>query len=119
MNKGFQLSREDRLHFMRALYSVFRRDHDVNEVEQRVLDTLNQIFCLHANDYKHYVHVNTEDIANEINAVADIRVRIYFLRIIHDVYRKEVQVWFKGPESGHAIKFRSMYAKLESQVKFS
>ena len=91
MQKPLQLTKEEKLCFMRALYSIFYRDRGINTSERSVLDLLNRCFDISTNDYQHYVHVNVADIAKEINAISDVRVRIYFMRIIHDVYLEETE----------------------------
>ncbi len=116
MKGALRLSSSDRQHFMCALYSVFYRDKDINQVERDVLKIFNHHFDVSATDYKSYVHIKEDDIAAEINAIADVKIRIYFMRIIHDVYREEIKTWFNGPETSHAIKFRVMYNRLKGLV---
>ena len=91
MQKPLQLTEKEQLRFMRALYSVFYRDKQINSTERPVLNLLNRCFNMSTSDYQHYVHVNVADIAKEINAIQDVRVRIYFMRIIHDVYLEETE----------------------------
>ena len=67
-------------------------------------------------DYQHYVHVNVADIAKEINAIQDVRVRVYFMRIIYDVYHEETQYWFKGPATDDAKRFTAMYGYLRVNI---
>jgi hypothetical protein len=63
------------------------------------------------------VYSNAAEIAREVNAIADVRVRIYFMRIVHDVYKEEITVWFRGPDSDHAVKLRKIYADLQRLVE--
>lgn len=117
VQKALQLDEAERLRFMRALYSVFFRDQQINAVERGVLNTLNALFKLKTGDYQHYVHGNAAEIAHELNGIADVRVRIYFMRIVHDVYRREIMDWLRGPESGHAVKLRAIYSDLQRLVE--
>ena len=116
MQKPLQLTEQEQLRFMRALYSIFYRDKSINTYESTVLNLLNQCFDMSTNDYQHYVHVNVNDIAKEINAISDVRVRIYFMRIIIDVYHKEIQELFSGPRTDHAKKFCAMYRFLQEAI---
>ncbi len=116
MQQPLQLNKEEKLHFMRALYSVFFRDNKINAIEQSVLHLLNQCFGVSTSDYQHYVHVKVEGIAKEINAIQDVRVRVYFMRIIHDVYNEEIMEFFRGPTTDHAKKFRIMYGFLQESI---
>ena len=130
MQKALQLSKEDKMRFMRALYSIFVRDKHINPTERAVLHLLNQCFNISTSDYQHYVHINVADIAKEINAIKDVRVRVYFMRIIHDTYREEIlgvwkknqdliegiQGFFNGPTTDHAKKFKIMYAFLQEKI---
>lgn len=116
MGSAFRLDVDERLRMMRAIYSVFWRDAEINAVERGVLTTLNQTLGLHTKDYKGYVHTRSADIAREVNGIADVRVRVYFMRLIHDVYLEEIKIWFKGPETEHAVRFRQIYADLRGLV---
>lgn len=117
MGSELRLGEDERLRLMRAMYSVFSRDAEINAVERGVLTTLNQTLDLHTNDYKGYVHTRSADIAQEVNGIADVRVRVYFLRLVHDVYRRELtDLFFMGPETEHAKKFRQIYADLRGLV---
>ncbi|WP_428354990.1 hypothetical protein [Methyloprofundus sp.] len=118
MQKPLQLTQEEKLRFMRALYSIFIRDGEPNDAEHPVLRLLNECFNLSISEYQHYVHINDADIAKEINAIQDVRVRIYFMRIIHDVYREEIQYWFKGPNTDDSKRFAYMYGYLREQIDF-
>ncbi|MBT5222624.1 MAG: hypothetical protein HON51_09570 [Gammaproteobacteria bacterium] len=127
MQQPLQLTKEEQLRFMRALYSVFYRDKQINSTARSVLDLLNQCFHMSTNDYQHYVHVNVADIAKEINAISDSRVRIYFMRIIHDVYLKEIdrlrrhrQKFFVGIQEFLTIDYtkglKEMYGFLQKNI---
>jgi hypothetical protein len=116
MDKPLVLSKDEQICFMRAIYSVFFRDENINDTEKSVLRLLNECFNLSTKDYKHYVHINEVDIAKEINSINDIRVRVYFMRIILDVYREEIKEWFKGAETDHAKQFRKMYDYLQNNI---
>ena len=116
MQQSLQLSKEEKMRFMRALYSIFFRDNHINSLERSVLNLLNQCFDISTSDYQYYVHVKVEGIAKEINAIQDMRVRIYFMRIIHDIYREEIQHIFNGPTTDHAKKFKIMYAFLKESI---
>ena len=56
--------------------------------------------------------------AKEINAIQDVRVRVYFMRIIHEVYQEEIQFWFKGPATDDATRFSAMYGYLQVTINF-
>ena len=116
MDKPLELSKDEQLRLMRSIYSVFYRDEKINDIEQSVLTLLNKCFGLTTKDYKHYVYNNVIDIANEINLINDVRVRIYFMRIILDVYREEIKEWFNGESTDHAMKFRLMYNSLQNRI---
>ncbi|WP_428354988.1 hypothetical protein [Methyloprofundus sp.] len=116
MQLPLQLTKEEQLGFMRALYSVFYRDKQINSTERPVLNLLNRCFDMSTSDYRHYVHVNVGDITKEINAIADVRVRIYFMRVIHDVYRKEIKHLFTGQAADHAKKFKIIYPFLQENI---
>ena len=130
MQQPLQLNKEEKLRFMRALYSIFVHDKHVNSTERAVLHLLNQCFDISTSDYQHYVHIKVADIAKEINAIRDVRVRVYFMRIIHDTYREEIlgmwkmnqdliegiQGFFNGPTTDHAKKFKTMYAFLQESI---
>ena len=116
MQTALRLNETEKFRFMRALYSVFYRDQDINAIEKSVLATLNQVLDVSLGNYDHYVHNDVKEIAREVNGIADIRVRIYFMRIIHDVYLEEIKLWFKGPETKHAIRLRSIYTDLQGLV---
>jgi hypothetical protein len=117
MKTALTLDEDERLRLMRALYSVFWRDGEINTVERGVLTTLNQTLGLHTNDYKGFVHTRPVDIAREVNGIADVRVRVYFMRLVHDVYLRELtELWFMGPETEHAVRFRRIYADLRGLV---
>ena len=116
MQNALMLDEAERLRFMRALYSIFWRDENVNALEQCVLEMLDAVFGVSTGDYKHFVYSKAAGIAGEINKISDVRARIYFMRIIHDVYLEEIKVWFNGPESDHAVKFRRLYADLTGLV---
>ena len=116
MDKPLVLSKDEQIRFMRAIYSVFFRDEKINDTEKSVLSLLNNCFNLSTKDYKHYVHTNEVDIAKEINSINDIRVRVYFMRIILDVYREEIKEWFQGAETDHAKQFRKMYDYLQNKI---
>ena len=118
MQKPLYLNKEEKLRLMRALYSIFYRDDNLNDAEHPVLRQLNQCFDIDIRDYQHYVHVNVIDIAKEINAIRDVRVRVYFMRIILDVYQEEITFWLKGPEKKDAKQFREMYAYLRVNIDF-
>ena len=118
MDKPLELSKDDQLRLMRAIYSVFYRDEKINDIEQSVLTLLNNCFDLKAKDYRHYVHTNVIDISNEINLIKDVRVRIYFMRIILDVYREEIKEWF-GASKNHALQFRIMYKSLQNRINIT
>jgi hypothetical protein len=116
MFDALELNEEDRMRLMRAVYSVFWRDDQINGVERSVLTALNQLFDLHVKDYD-IPFRRAVDIAKEVNAIRNVRARIYFMRIIHDVYKKEItDIWFMGPETDHAKKFRIIYADLQNLV---
>lgn len=117
MEKPLSLSKNEQMCFMRAVYSVFYRDKEINDIEKDVLRILNRCFELSEKDYEYYVHQNADDIAKEINKIKDIRVRIYFMRIIHDVYREEIKKWFKGRDTENAKKFRSIYWDLKNKIE--
>jgi hypothetical protein len=116
VDKPLELSKDDQLRLMRSIYSVFYRDEKINDIEQSVLTLLNNCFDLKTKDYKHYVYTNVVDIANEINLINDVRVRIYFMRIILDVYREEIKDWFNGASKDHALQFRIMYKSLQNRI---
>ena len=73
MQTPLQLNKEEKLQLMRALYSIFYRDDNLNDAEHPVLRLLNQCFNISLGEYKHYVHVNVAEIAKEINAIRDER----------------------------------------------
>lgn len=132
MQSPLELNKEEQLRLMRALYSVFYRDKDINSVEKSVLDSLNRCFGISTSEYRHYVHVNVADIAKEINAIQDVRVRVYFMRIIHDTYHKEAQsIWgetqdlieevqgiFSARTQSREKVFKAMYGYLQTSVNF-
>ena len=109
MDKPLELSKDDQLRLMRSLYSVFYRDEKINDIEQSVLSLFNNCFDLKTKDY----------IANEINLIKDVRVRIYFMRIILDVYREEIKEWFNGASKDHALQFRKMYNSLQNGINIT
>ncbi len=119
MLQPLKLSKEEKMRFMRALYSVFIRDGSLNDAEHPVLRSLNDCFDISISDYQHYVHVKVADIAKEINAIQDVRVRVYFMRIIYDVYHEETQFWFKGPFTDDAKRFKVMYGYLQDRIDFA
>lgn len=117
MGSALRLDDDERLRLMRAIYSVFSRDAEINAVERDVLTTLNLTLGLHTNDYKGYVHTRSADIAQEVNGIADARVRVYFMRLIHDVYRRELtDMWFPEWAAEHLKKFKQIYADLGARV---
>ncbi len=119
MDKPLELSKDDQLRLMRSLYSVFYRDEKINDIEQSVLTLFNNCFDLKTKDYRLYVFTNVVDIANEINLIKDVRVRIYFMRIILDVYREEIKEWFNGASKDHALQFRKMYNSLQNGINIT
>lgn len=111
MKIPISLTSDEKLRFMVSLYSIFNRDNKINKTEGEVLRMIGQIFGLHQNQYKHFANPSPEYIANEINSISDVRARIYFKSIIHEVYRKGIGYW-----SG-ADNFNDIYWSLSEKIK--
>jgi hypothetical protein len=114
MKKPISLSEDERLRFMRSLYAVFYRDENIDKTEGEVLRIFSQVFWVPQNQYRHFSNLSPKLIAHEINLISDVRARIAFLSIIHDVYVKERTAIFGGRDN-----FPDFYMRLKLMVKLT
>jgi len=119
MQKPISLSADEKIRFMGSLYSIFYRDEKIDKTEGEVLRMLGQVFLVHQNQYRQLANPSPEIIANEINSISDIRVRIYFMSIIHEVYRKEIDTWIKNIFPTDTDSFLKLYASLSDKIKLN
>jgi hypothetical protein len=115
MQKPISLTSDEKIRFMVSLYSIFYRDNKIDKTEGEVLRMFGQIFGLHQNQYRLLANPSPEYIANEINSISDVRVRIYFKSIIHEVYRKGVGFWPIRDND----KFLEIYFILSEKIKLT
>lgn len=112
MEKGIELSHQERLNLMKSIYSIFYRDNSTSSLEVNVLNKLSVILNVKKQEYAFNVSIN--EIVYYINNIDDIRVRIYFMEIIKEVYRKEINTIFKNPLASD--NFKNIYLTLEKKI---
>lgn len=132
--KPFWMDQKEKCCLMRGLYAVFSRDkklatNDARKdlcgdgrphltyVEKKVLSTLGTVLEVSEGEFSKNRLESTKEVAEIINLIRDSRIRIYFLRIIHDVNledeRSVVQLpkWLRGEDN-----FNAIYAQLVRQI---
>jgi hypothetical protein len=113
MQSALTLTDQERLCFMQALNAVVRRDGSPGEVWLALLRRFENLLSVAATDYQ--FQAGAPLIAEKLNQIKNRRVRLYFLRIIHDAYRREMdgRPWPKFSED----RFLPLYNALVAAVR--
>ena len=92
------LTKEEKMSFMKVIYSLILHNDKIPKWEQEVIDSLNFIFSLSKNDLtkcKVKLYPDSVAIAKEINKINDERSRYYLIRIIWDIFKQDdSDSWF-------------------------
>ena len=92
MQPALTLTDEERLCFMQALDAVARavdwRNDQLSRNWQALLRRFGNLLAVSEGDYM--FRAGAPAIAEKVNQVGNPRARLYFLRIIHDIYRREL-----------------------------
>lgn len=117
MQPPLKLTEQERLCFMQALNAVAWRDGDASSVWRGLLERFGTL--LNVLDTQCVFRAAPPGIAEKVNQIADPRARLYFLRIIHDVHRHDVdtpEFWGRGTEA-RALSFVRLYNPLVQAVQ--
>jgi len=101
MNRVANLARNEKISFMKVVYSLFYRDDKIEGWEKNIIKSLSLSFNFNPKDESEYVSKLFSDlnsVAQEINRISDKRTKIYLLNIIEETFSKSNKIW-KGKET--------------------
>jgi len=108
MNSLKELHKEDKLHFMRVIYSLIMSDDQVSSDEEKTLQALGKTFALKPEDeamYKYILYPYMNQIADEINAISDIYTRGLLMLIVWDIFKKNNKKWLRAYMGDTELKY--------------
>ncbi len=88
MKPPLTLTERERLCFMQALHAVAWRDGGPTNVWCGLLERFGRL--LNVQDTDSAFRAGPPGIAEKVNQIGDPRARLYFLRIIRDVHRRDL-----------------------------
>ncbi|MBF0220198.1 MAG: hypothetical protein HQL49_11835 [Gammaproteobacteria bacterium] len=116
MEKALKMTSEEQVFLMKSLYVVFNIDGSINLIELFVLNKLGILFSINEAKYKSKRPQDSDQIAEWINSISDLRVRCYFLRIIHDVHRASLDNAVTRAMMFNIKQFENLYNKLVTKI---
>ncbi len=116
MQPPLTLTEQERLCFMQALHAVAWRDGGPTNVWCGLLERFGRL--LNVPDNQSVFRAGPPGIAEKVNQIADPRARLYFLRIIHDVHRHDMDTRVFGDwgTDSRAVTFVRLYNQLVQAV---
>jgi hypothetical protein len=121
MQSALKLTDQERLCFMQALNAVVRHDGSPHNVWLELLGRFGSLLKVSATDYE--FQAGAPVIAEKVNQVDNPRVRVYFLRIIHDAHEREIYIlsanilFGPGQMDACRIRFLPLYDALTAAIR--
>lgn len=115
MHPPLKLCKDERLWFMQALDAVAGRDGSPSNAWKKQLDRLGELFMIDESDYR--FQAGAPGIAEKVNQIESPKVRLYFLRIIHDIHLLELKFLFRPWDESSLKNFDKLYSKLVEMIR--
>ena len=115
MQSPLKLTEQERLWFMQSLHAVAWRDGNSTPVWGGMLEQFGSLLNVPENQF--VFRAASPAIAEKVNQIADSRVRLYFLRIIHDVHRQDVSTPVFWGQDTRPASFARLYTELVQAIQ--
>jgi hypothetical protein len=125
MQPALMLTEQERLYFMQALNAVawavaWRSDGRPGEEWQNLLKWISSLLGTSEIDYQ--FRASVPGIAEKVGQISDPRARLYFIRIVHDIYWLEFKnldlVFFgEGQQIACRKAFKPVYEQLTKAIQ--
>lgn len=116
MQPALKLTDQERLRFMQALNAVAHYRSDPDAVWSNLLQLFGELLAIEKDDYQ--FQASPKGIAEKVNQITNVRARIYFLRMINDIHRRELETIIFSMQKNTAIaKFQALYNFLVNSIR--
>ena len=112
MKPPLKLSKNERLYFLQALNAVAFQVGSEKKIWEKHLDFFSRLFDERGFAFNSAV----PGIAEKLNKISDPKVRLYFLRIIQDIHKEEINSRFIWRKNKGLSAFGELFLELTRKV---